>query len=307
MVLVSYAAEASTLTPIGGNPTTYTDDFNTFFNYESAGGAAPANTFAISGGGTASWSGTYNQTNGGGDFNGSPYHAIFQANGADFNGTPTPGQLGIEDAILHVNVGGTTGVGWGDANTSSAPMLYTNVDGGNDFDAVMKISTQTAGQWSYAPIIARIHGPSVGHGPDATDPLDPAERFVTGGSFRTDPANPNNASLLIQADGKFNGGTTITENETNSALVTGSALPLWVKLSKSGSQFTVSASIDGVTYTNPTSQILTDLGTPGTLLDVGPSFMMYTTSTTPGFTSIDSFRHYGEARRPADRQLLGAC
>ena len=305
VVLISCAAEASTLTPIGGNPTTYTDDFNSTFNYESAGGAAPANTLAITGGGTASWSGTYNQTNGGGDFNGSPYHAVFQSNGVDFNGTPTPGQLGIEDAILHVNAGGTTGVGWGDADANSAPMLYTNVDAGNDFDAVMKISSQTAGNWSYAPIIARIHGPSVGHGPDATDPLDQAERFVTGGSFITNPATPTTATLLIQADGKFNGGTTITENETNSAVVTGiciASVGQVVEVWSAIYGFSIGRWDDLHQSHGPDSHRSGHAGNIvgcGTILHDVPHF------NHARLCNDRFFRHYGEARRPADGQLLG--
>ena len=190
------------------------------------------------------WSGIHNPTFGDGPTPSTP-KASFVADGRDeFNMIDKTGKLFIEDLNLHVNEDTTTlGIGW-EGNKNNGPFLFRSIPADSKFTATIKIDAQTAGNWSYSAIIARLAGPTVGHGIGGT--LDPTESFVTAGSFRTDNANPNNATLLT--------GNIINAAEQgdiiSDAAPTGATapVPLWIRLEKIGAQFTSSSSADGTTW-----------------------------------------------------------
>jgi hypothetical protein len=231
------------------------------------------------------WTGVHNPTNGG-----TPAApAFFVADGFAFDGTDKAGKLHMEDLGTHPNSNATFGTGWeaqGDKN--NAPFLFTTFSGTPeaqyDFDAVVKIDSQTAGNWSYAGIIARVAGPPVGIccGQDEANSFATtgpnAENHVTAGVFRTDAANPGNATMLIQntLNGAAGQGDLIVDvAPTGDA----GAQPIWLRLQKRGAQFTADSSVDGVTWfddpaTN-NSTVNSELNVAGRTLEVGLSFMTF--------------------------------
>jgi hypothetical protein len=285
-------AEAETLTYGPANqPVTYRDEFTTTFDYYTPTGAVPTGTLSSSLGGTKSWTAVHNPQNGGDPVNFPGFPATFVANGS-FMGNPMPGVLVIEDQVVHPNTDGSLGIGF-EGNKNNAPFLFANVDAGDNFEATIKIDTQTAGNWSYTPMIVRKAGTPVGLG--LGDTLDPAEAFITAGSFRPaadDPGTPAvdeslNATILIQNVGDFNNDGTLDENEAGDGVVQ-SGLPFWVRLTKESSRFTASSSLDGTTFTPRGSVINQFMNTAGQLLEIGPSFMAFT-GGVQGHTAIDFF------------------
>ena len=167
----------------GGEDVTYRDEFTTSFNYYTPTGAVPTGTLTASLGGPKSWTKVHNPQNGGDPVAFPDFPALFESNGAT-----APGALAIEDQVVHPNTDLSMGVGF-EGNKNNAPFLHANVDAGDNFAATIKIDTQTAGNWSYTPMIVRKAGPPVGLG--LGDTLDPMEAFLTVGSFRAavdDPA-----------------------------------------------------------------------------------------------------------------------
>ena len=245
------AAETLTFGP-ANQPVTYRDDFNSFYNYYTPTGSVPVGTLSSSLGGAKSWTAVHNPQNGGDPVTFPDFPATFVANG-EYLGTPKPGKLVIEDQVVHPNTSGALGVGF-EGNANSAPFLFANVDAGDNFEATIKIDTQTAGNWSYTPMIVRKAGPPVGRG--LGDTLDPMEAFITAGSFRAavdDPATTEvdeslNATVLIQNVGDFNNDGTVDETEAGDGVVQ-AGLPLWVRVTKEASRFTASSSLDGTTFT----------------------------------------------------------
>jgi hypothetical protein len=248
------------------------------------------------------WNGIHNPTNGGD----ATTPALFVADGTAFDGTDKAGKLHVEDLAFHVNSNGALGVGWepqGDKN--NAPFLFTTFSGTPqaqyDFDAVVKIDAQTAGNWSHAGIIARVAGPPVGIccGQDeansfATTGPD-AESFVTAGTFRDNAANPDNATLLIQntLNGAVGAGDIAVDLAPAGAVGGGATTPIWLRLQKRGAQFTADSSLDGVTWfddpaTN-NSTVNEALNVPGRTLEVGLGFMMYPTAPSGGNADFDFF------------------
>ncbi|WP_197531224.1 PEP-CTERM sorting domain-containing protein [Posidoniimonas corsicana] len=289
LLLAGSPAMADTLTfgPMDED-VTYRDEFDVFYDYYAADGGVPSGTFTSSLGGTASWTATHNAQNG---TDGS-FPSTFVASGTDGMGVSRPGKLVIEDLAFHVNTDGAFGVGF-EGNKNNAPFLFANVDAGDNFEATIKIDDQTSGFWSYSPIVARLSGPPVGLG--TGDTLDPSEAFITAGNFRTtadDPETPDvdeslNMAALVQNVGDLNGDGGLQEQEGQGAY-TLDAFPLYVKLTKQASQFTTSTSTDGVTYTERVSVVNPLLNSPGSLLEVGPSFMMFQGGEF-GQTELDFF------------------
>ncbi|TWT75721.1 hypothetical protein Pla123a_32310 [Posidoniimonas polymericola] len=289
MVLATSSVLADTLTlgPMDQDAT-YRDDFNSTFDYFTANGGVPTGTFASSLGGTASWTATHNAQFG---TDGS-FPSAFVANGVDGMGDPKPGLLVIEDLAFHVNTDEALGVGF-EGNKNNAPMLFANVDAGDNFEATIKIEQQTSGFWSYSPIVARLSGPPVGLG--TGDTLDPTEAFITAGNFRTtadDPLTEDvdeslNMATLVQNVGDLNGDGNLQEEEGQAAF-TLDEFPLYLKLTKRAAQFTTSTSTDGVTFTDQVAVINPLLNSPGSLLEIGPSFMMFQGGEF-GQTELDFF------------------
>jgi hypothetical protein len=232
------------------------------------------------------WSGIHNPTNGGGPFGDPPVDtpALFVADGTAFDGTDKAGKLHVEDLNLHPQTSGTPGIGWeGDRN--NAPMLYTNVPAENDFDAVVKIDQQTSGQWTWAGIIARVAGPPVGLGDG--DGLDPAENYVSAGRFATDVANAATSTILRKnivngaqvADGQF-------------GAIEGGNVPLWVRLTKIGGEFSTARSSDGTTWeTFPDATVNNGaLVGAGQTVEVGIGYMLFNGANVgTGTADFDSF------------------
>lgn len=232
---------------------TYHDDFTTLHDYHT--GTVPVGGI---------WTGVNNAANG----DNGALVAKFVANGEDAFGTPKPGVLFMED----LNGGPTaTGVGFEGAR-NTAPMIYREVDSAQDFDAKVKIDAQTAGQWSSAGIVARRAGPPIG-----VAPLDPTEQFVAAYSFRTDNANPGNATVLTKSI--VNGAQVTDANvvfTTAGAPAPTAPLPVWIRLLKQGSTFTSQSSLDGTTWFTKT--VVTNaapLAAAGGMIQIGPSFMMF--------------------------------
>jgi hypothetical protein len=241
--------------------------------HDFTGGAVPAGGI---------WDGVWNETNGGDA--GTP--AFFVSNGEDFFGNPKPGVLFMEDLGLHPNTDGNFGVGW-EGNKTSAPFLFRNVPAENNFVATIKINAQTNGQWSYAPIIARHAGPTPGQ--TQGDDLDPEESFITIGSFHTTAADNEdtpdidetlNSSILTQ--------NVINTAETEQNPFAGNGLPIWVRMTKQGGQFTPSFSLDGTTFTDQAPMVNPELNVPGEMLEVGPSYMTFA-GGSGGELEIDFF------------------
>ena len=195
--------------------------------------------------------------------------ALFVADGFAFNGESKAGKLHVEDLNLNLQTSGTEGIGWeGDRN--NAPFLFSNLPANRDFDAVTKIDAQTAGQWSWAGIIARVAGPPVGRGDG--DGLDPAENYVSVGRFATDVANTATSSVLRK---NIVNGAQVAD--TNLGAGAGGPLPLWIRLTKIGGQFTHARSTDGITWESfLNNQVINAaLNGAGQTLEVGLSFMVF--------------------------------
>ena len=249
---------------------TFRDDFGVDANPNAAQhdfttGTIPANSI---------WSGIHNPT-----FGGSPdLPAFFVRDGFDFDGNSKAGKLFIEDLNLHPNEDGTTvGTGW-EGNSNTSPFLYRTIPADANFTATMKLDAQTAGQWSYVPVIARLAGNTVGHGVGGT--LDPTESFITMGSFRPDAASPNNGFVLSQSIANT------VETEIGAPGFT-TALPMWVQVKKTGGQFSSHISFDGITFTQQNLMNNALLNAAGKFLEVGPSFTMHHTNS--GSAELDFF------------------
>jgi hypothetical protein len=226
------------------------------------------------------WSGIHNPT-----FGGSPeLPAFFVADGFDFDQNSKAGKLFIEDLNLHINEDGTSvGTGW-EGNSNTSPFLYRTIPAEANFTATMKIDAQTAGNWSYVPVIARLAGNTVGHGIGGT--LDPTESFVTMGSFRPDAANPQNGFVLSQSIANT------VETEAGAPGFT-TAPPMWLQVKKIGGQFSSHISFDGITYTQQNQMNNALLNVTGQFLEVGPSFTMHHSGV--GSTELDFFELVVEA------------
>jgi hypothetical protein len=124
---------------------------------------------------------------------------VLNLNGGVFNASmANAGTLTVEDNgtfDADGNAGnGISGMGW-EGGRSTAPILFANVPAGQDFTATVKISAQTAGNWSSAGLIARAgNSPTPpGIGADHAD-----ENFVSMTTFRTAAANPDEANTLMK-------------------------------------------------------------------------------------------------------------
>ena len=213
------------------------------------------------------WNGIHNPTNGGGDLGGTFVPAVFVRDGFNFdNSIDKAGKLHVEDLALHLNSNAGLGTGWepqGDKNNS--PFLFTTMDAYYDFDAIVKIDAQTAGNWSYAGLIARVAGPPVNIccGQDAANSFGTDENFVTVGAFRTDAANVGNASLLLQntVNGGAGGGGSPGEVNTDLAPAgAAGASPIWVRVLKRGGSITGASSADGTTWLEPANAVVVNPG-----------------------------------------------
>lgn len=284
-------------------PVTYRDEFSAFFDYGHGGGTAAVGTITSSlGGPNKSWTATHNPTTGGDPLQGPAFEAPFVANGNDSQGAAHPNSLWIEDFVFHPNTDLSLGMGW-EGNKTSGPVPYVNVRAEDSFDAVIKINSQTAGNWSYASILARRAGPGVGR--TVGDMLEPTERFVTMGSFRADAALPNDATLLTQNILELdNTDPTPEEAEMNTGPAT-VGLPLWVRMSKNGGQLQSFTSLDGVNWTLRNTVFNTDLNIMGELLEVGPTFTLHNGSPVPapGIAEGAEFDFFEITVRKTERPL----
>jgi hypothetical protein len=259
------------------------------------------------------WNGIHNPTNGGGDLGGQFEEALFVRDGFSFDGTDKAGLLHVEDLALHLNSNAALGTGWepqGDKNNS--PFLFTRMDAFYDFDAIIKIDAQTAGNWSYAGLIARVAGPPVNIccGQDEANSFGPDENFITVGAFRTDAANVGNASLLLQNTVNGAGGGGGSPGEVNTDLAPAGAegaSPIWVRVIKRGGSITGASSADGTTWLEPANAVvvnpaLTRTAQGQAMLEVGPTFHTYLAGIS-GSADFDFFElTIREPSTPTDAQ-----
>jgi hypothetical protein len=243
----------------------YRDEFDLVHDYAS--GDVPINGI---------WSGIHNPTNGGGAFLSDGF---------------LEGKLFVQDLNLHPNpsLARPFGVGWeaafdGSPAWNNAPFLFRDVAAEQDFDATIKIDSQTGGNWSHAALIARRKGPTVGV--DAGESLDPDESFLTIGSFPMS-SNSNPSGVLAQ--------NIVNAVETGYPLVPSATLgvfPLWLRLSKRGAEFTSQSSADGVNWISHHLLINPELNTAGETVEIGFSYMQFGAATVrpvAGATSLDFF------------------
>jgi hypothetical protein len=228
------------------------------------------------------WDGVHNATNGGGVVGEPPQliQADFVADGFNAFGESKAGKLLIEDLNLHQNEDGSHGVGW-DSIRTNAPFLFRDVPAKTNFVARMKIDAQTAGNWSYAPMIVRLKNEAVGLGPG--DVIPSFANFVTAGSFRANASNPDQTRVLTRS---VKGG--FVNLDMSVPNVTG--LPLWIQLEKVGSKFHTSYSLNGTNFQFAHTVTNTNLNHFGETLEVGPSFMME--GGGEGRVEIDYFELY---------------
>src|SRR5262249_26952946 len=120
------------------------------------------------------------------------------------------GQFQATGGTLRIGNNGAN-VGW-DGMGSTAPLLYATVPGGQDFTATVKVSAQTAGQYSTAGIIARAQSAT----PPGVPPNHSAQSFVTMTSFRENAANVDQTETLMKRvqNGTQLNDTRITINGT---------------------------------------------------------------------------------------------
>jgi hypothetical protein len=230
------------------------------------------------------WVGIHNAKNGGN----AETPAAFLADGIDPLKKPRAGRLYIEDLGLHQHLNHNPpgdpliGVGWEpqDSGKNNAPFLYTTIDAQTDFDVVTRVTSQYAGQWSYAAVIIRAAGTPVGRG--TGEGLDPSENFVTVGSFRANSANGSIATLLLQ--NTRNGATGNPDIVTDLAPEGGTgALPIWIRLSKRGGTITAASSVDGEEWLAPDNATVNNdaLSAVGKTLEVGVAYMRFNNPQTP--------------------------
>lgn len=174
-------------------------------------------------------------------------------------------------------------LGW-EGGRSSAPFLYKDVGGSEDFTVEVTIAAQTSGQWSDAGIIVRAkQGTPPGTGADNGD-----ENFTFFGSFRTAPAAPNTGTTLhkrIEAGAQiddFNVPVTAAEEP----------LPIRLRLVKTGADYAGWVSPDnGTTWqlqSTATAAAGTGLADPGVAKEVGLNFSSFS-DTLAGFARFENF------------------
>lgn len=263
---------ASLVAPVSviGQTMTFRDDFDVFHDYHA--GTVPAGGI---------WTGVANAANG--DNPGLGVTGKFVSNGEDPLGTPKPGVLYLDDT----STGGPFGNGVGfEAGRNTAPFVYREFDSAQDFDAKIKINAQTAGQWSAAGIVARRAGPPIG-----VTPLDATEQFAATYSFRTDAANPGNATNLTKniVDGAQVQDTNVAFTGTGIPAPT-APLPAYVRLVRQGATLTSQTSLDGTTwFTRTTITNPANLLAPGGLIQIGPAFQIFGGGVAQGSAEIDFF------------------
>jgi hypothetical protein len=249
------------------------------------------------------WVGVHNATNGGNK----DTAALFMADGTDAQSKSRAGRLFIEDLGLHRNAKHNPpgdpllGVGWEPQNTgqNNAPFLFTSIAADKDFDVVTKLTAQFSGRWSYAAIIIRAAGPPVGRG--VGDGLDPAENFITVGSFRPNEANANEASMLLQ--NTINGATGNPDIIADLAPDGGTgALPIWIRVRKRGGRISAASSVDGNEWLEPSNAVMTnnELNVGGRSLEVGLSYMRFGNPQTPEDTRPVAVFDFFELSGPAN-------
>jgi len=268
-ILAVCVASAAMAQVPGNLLNTYTDTFGV--------DATPnANTHDYTTGNVAGtmWSGILNPTHGGDGF-----FSVgeFLADGVAADTTNHAGKLYITDTNTFVNTNAAAGVGF-EGTRSNAPFLYKLIPAEHSFEVTAKVAAQTAGNWSYAPIIARLDGPATRN---LGDPVVATEQYVTAGLFNSPPTR-------MQAKNIVNGAQATDAGADNN--VTGGVFPEYIRLTKIGPVFTTSTSIDGVTFT-PNAGIGAlnnlEMNKTGNMIEVGPSFMRF--GGGAGSVDFDSF------------------
>lgn len=244
---------------------TFRDDFDAFHDYTT--GAVPASGI---------WSGVYNATNGGG---------LVEANGV------VPGSLYFDDLNNHPNNPGAIrpfGIGWESGlqgtRWNNGPFVFRDIPSEVDFTATIKIDTQTAGNWSYAAIIARHKGPTVGI--DEGGFLDPDESFLTTGNF---PGLPDEGIRNILTQNIVN---TVEFEPPLALTATAGAFPIWVRMTKNGNSLTCSSSADGLTFIDHHTVVNAELNQPGETVEIGVAYMQFGAENRPtqqGNAAFDFF------------------
>jgi hypothetical protein len=215
------------------------------------------------------WTGIHNPTTGGN----ATMPPVFIADGVDALGNDKAGKLVIQDLNKHPNTNGSLGVGW-EATRNNAPFLYREMRSTDNWTATMKIDAQSTGQWSYAPIIARLKGtPPNPVGLGLGDMLHPNESFVAAGRLYGNTFQIRN---IINGSG----GSGMTRPLP-------SGTPLWVSLTKIFGDFTAGYSFDGINYEFASKVTNNMLHQYGEMLQIGPAFMMM--GGGEGQVEIDSF------------------
>lgn len=171
------------------------------------------------------------------DFDSDWDYANFGSVAPGWDGGYNLGAGGVHDANItnasNLTVG-LDGVGW-EGNRTDGPMQFVNVDASERFSAKVKISSQTAGFWSLAGLIARVPQ-DLGSG---------EESYVTSTSFR--PNAEDSTDALYQMTAPVSDGTG-GENELNVGASWDELM--WVRLDDlGGGEFKGYYSRNGVDWT----------------------------------------------------------
>ncbi|MEX2317541.1 MAG: PEP-CTERM sorting domain-containing protein [Pirellulales bacterium] len=279
---------------LGQSPTiVLTDDFSTAYNYQPAvvAGGTPTT-------GPSIWSGVWNT---------GAWNPVAPDQNIPFNSnTDTAGELRIGPGI-----GAAQSLGWGDQQ-SDAPFLFVRIPAGNaiaenvgaafDFQATVKLTAQTFGNWSTAGIIARTA--DVANNPSGSrfgGVLD--EHFTTGMSFTAlgTRAQKDIENGLQRAGAAGDNVNPWTPAAVDPGLTLPAALPVYLRLTRvvdifAQPSYDFSMSTDGVTFDLQSSAVptagtaLADRNRP---LDIGLSWHPFNgaaAAAAVGQANFDDFR-----------------
>jgi hypothetical protein len=176
-------------------------------------------------------------------------------------------------------------LGW-EGGRSTAPFLYVDVPGNENFTAEVTIVSQTSGTWSDAGLIARAkQGTPPGAAADNAD-----EHFTFFGSFRTDAAMPNAGNTLHK---RIEAGAQVQDVNLPIVAVGDEPLPIRMRLERNGANYIGSVSLDnGATWqvqSTVTAPLATPLANGLSPIEVGLSYSSFDPALL-GSVRFDNFR-----------------
>jgi hypothetical protein len=175
-------------------------------------------------------------------------------------------------------------LGW-EGGRSTAPFLFVDVAGSEDFTAEVTIGAQTSGNWSDAGIIVRAKQGT----PPGADADNADEHFTFLGSFRTNAANPAAGTTLHK---RIEAGAQVQDSNIQIVNPGNEPLPIRLRLVKNGSDYEGWVSPDNGTTWQLQSTATPTAGSPlddsSITKEVGLSF----SSFDPGLMGSATFEDF---------------